>query len=273
MSSDASALDRAAQLLRLAGPEGPAPEVRADGAALRCPSSGRLVPVRDGIVDFLADGFRPTIGQRMLDTAGSAWLYDMIRPHLGRLIGMPSFASEVENVSSRLQLSRGDTVLDIACGQGNFTLELARVVGPGGLVIGLDISGAMLRRAVHHVEHSGLSNVVLVRADAMSLPFVDRGLSFVNCSGGLHQFPDLKRTLVEIARVSAPQARLTMSGFASRSRGAVVGFRRWAQRFDIDFVPMDELETQMQSAGYTEIGGDMPSRWVGYRWGTKSASP
>ena len=273
MSANASALDRAARLLRLSGSDGPALEVTADGAALRCPSSGSLVPVRDGVVDFLADRFRPTVGQRLLDTAGTAWLYDVIRPHLARVVGMPGFASEVENIESRLQLSRGDTVLDVACGQGNFTLELARIVGPGGLVIGLDISGAMLRRAVHHVERSGVGNVVLLRADAMSLPFVDRRLSLVNCSGGLHQFPDLGRTLVEIARVSAPGARLTMSGFASPTAGAVVGFRRWVQRFDMTFVPMDELEAQMQSAGYTEIGGDMSGRWVGYRWGTKSAGP
>ena len=265
-----SALRRAASLLRLSGSAGPPPEVAASGDALNCPASGRRAVVRDGIVDLLGAEFAPTFGQRLLDTASSAWLYDVIRPHLGPLTGMPSFASEVHNIRDRLGLEAGATVLDIACGQGNFTLELARSVGPEGLVIGPDIAGAMLRRAARHLRRSGLNNVVLLRADALDLPFADACLSHINCSGGLHQFPDLKRALAEMARTNEPGGRMTISGFASPTAESVVGFRRWVQVSDVSFVPMDELASAMRAAGYEQIGGDMPSRWVGYRWGTRS---
>ena len=121
-----SALRRAALLLRLSDSDGPPPDVAETGDTLVCPATGRTVVVCDGIVDLLGKEFAPSLGQRMLDTASSAWLYDWIRPHFGPLIGMPSFASEVQNVAERLGLERGATVLDIACGHGNFTLELAR---------------------------------------------------------------------------------------------------------------------------------------------------
>ena len=265
-----SALRRAALLLRLSDSDGPPPDVAETGDTLVCPATGRTVVVCDGIVDLLGKEFAPSLGQRMLDTASSAWLYDWIRPHFGPLIGMPSFASEVQNVAERLGLERGATVLDIACGHGNFTIELARIVGPGGLVIGLDIAGAMLKRAAHHLRRSGLENVVLLRGDALNLPFADACLSHTNCSGGLHQFPDVKRALDEMARTNKPCGRITISGFASTTRESVVGFRRWVQGTDVNFVPMDELESDMQSAGYERIGGDMSGRWVGYRWGTRS---
>ncbi len=264
-----SALRRAAPLLRLSGPAGPPPELAESGDELVCPATGRSVVVRDGIVDLLGAEFDPNIGQRMLDTGPSAWFYDLIRPRLGPLVGMPAFDSEVNNVVERLALEPGSTVLDIACGQGNFTLELARVVGPDGLVIGLDIAGAMLKRAAKHLRESGLSNVVLLRGDAQDLPFADACLAHINCSGGLHQFPDVKRALAEMARTNQPGGKMAISGFASPTRDSNVGFRRWVQGGDMNFVPMDELEADMQSAGYEQVGGDM-GRWVGYRCGTRS---
>ncbi len=86
-----SALRRAALLLRLSDSDGPPPDVAETGDTLVCPATGRTVVVCDGIVDLLGKEFAPSLGQRMLDTASSAWLYDLIRPHFGPLIGMPSF--------------------------------------------------------------------------------------------------------------------------------------------------------------------------------------
>ena len=110
---------------------------------------------------------------------------------------MPSFASEVENAVERLGLERGDSVLDVACGQGNFTLAFAERVGPDGLVVGLDIARAMLARAARHVRETGVRNVLLVRGDALALPIASGAFSRVACSGGLHQIPDLPRALAD----------------------------------------------------------------------------
>jgi len=65
-----------------------------------------------------------------------------------------------------LGLSPGDTVLDLGCGTGLNFGRLADAVGPGGTVIGLDRSPAMLRMARRRVDSNGWRTVRLVEADA-----------------------------------------------------------------------------------------------------------
>ena len=62
--------------------------------------------------------------------------------------------------------SAGEHVLDVGCGCGSTTLELARRVGPTGDVLGIDLSEPMLARARARADASGLTNVRFLRADA-----------------------------------------------------------------------------------------------------------
>lgn len=233
-------------------------------APLLRPPAGRPLALRDGILDLLADDFAPTPTQRMLDTRATAWLYDALRDRAARSIGMPSFAEEVEAVARRLELAPGDVVLDVACGQGNFTVELARRVGPEGLVVGLDISRAMLARAAARVRRAGLANVLLVRGDALALPFVDAAFARVDCAGGLHQMPDLDRALGELARVTAPGGRLAASTFA-QAGAAARGWRAWAaRRLALHFVPERRLADALARAGFAQVETRMAGPFFAY---------
>jgi SAM-dependent methyltransferase len=70
-----------------------------------------------------------------------------------------------------LRLAKGDRVVEIGCGTGrNFAL-LERAVGPGGAVIAVDVSEAMLARARNRAVRHGWSNVGLVQSDAASYEF------------------------------------------------------------------------------------------------------
>src|SRR5262249_43238290 len=124
------------------------------------------------------------------------------------------FDTEVQMIQRTLGLRSGDTVLDLACGHGNFTLEWSKLVGSSGLVIGLDISLPMLRRAAQRIAKSGINNVLLINGDALNLPFANACFSKLNCSGGFHKIPHLDRAIAELARVAAPGANLTASMFA-----------------------------------------------------------
>lgn len=265
-----SALQRAAPLLRLPGAPGTPPTVLGSGDGLRCTVTGREFRLRDGVLDLLDPGFRKTAAQKPLDVPVVAWGYDLVRARLAGLFGMPPFETEAADVARRLELQPGDTVLDVACGHGNFTLALARSVGPEGLVVGLDIAGAMLRRAARHLRESGLDNVLLIRGDALALPLADASFARVNCSGGLHSIPDLPRVAREFARVSTPGARLTGSGFAAAPHDRFARWKRASrERFEMHFVDMDWLDRELVRAGWAEVRHEMPSSWIGYIWARK----
>ena len=267
-------LERAAAYLRLPDSIDAPAELTEDGASLRCPRSGREFRLEGGVLDLLGEGFEKTPAQKPLDTAVISWAYDQLRGRLAWVFGLPPFEREVADVLERLDVKTGNVVLDVACGHGNFTVELARRVGPDGLVIGVDIAGAMLRRAAMHVRAEGLRNVLLVRGDAMRLPIADRCLEKINCSGGLHGIPDLRLALAEFARVSREGARLCASGFATATRDRLAGLKRRArERFDMHFVQMAWLRGELERAGYEDVETEMPSTWMGYCWARFAASP
>src|ERR1700759_4625930 len=77
--------------------------------------------------------------------------------------GYPQRAQRLRAVQA-LGLRPGDTVIDLACGTGlNFPL-LQQAVGPGGRIIGVDLTDAMLARAQDRIKAHGWSNVSLVQA-------------------------------------------------------------------------------------------------------------
>ena len=121
--------------------------------------------------------------------------------------GYPQRGQRLRTVQA-LRLRPGDTVVDMACGTGlNFSL-LQRAIGPGGRIIGVDLTDAMLARARERAETNGWSNVSLVQSDAAGFDFpakVDAILS----TYALSQVPEC--------------AKVIARGAAALSEG-----RRWA---------------------------------------------
>jgi SAM-dependent methyltransferase len=129
------------------------------------------------------------------------------RPALGRVVkGItgPGMAEEIRIARLLLGLGDGDTVLDLACGPGNFSREFAHAVGERGLVVGVDASPTMLERGAAELRDARTENVVLVRADANALPFRDHSFDRACCFAALHLFADPLAALDEIGRVLRP---------------------------------------------------------------------
>jgi demethylmenaquinone methyltransferase/2-methoxy-6-polyprenyl-1,4-benzoquinol methylase len=159
----------------------------------------------------------------------------------------------------------GDVVVDLACGHGNFTLEWARLAGPDGLVIGLDLSRSMLPRAAARVARARAANVLLIHGNAQQLPIASGAVRRVNCSGGFHAFPDLPRALREIARISTPGAVLTASMFAEDPHHQHPRLREWLRvKLGLHFVPLLWLGEQLEALGYTEYTWAAPKGGFGY---------
>ena len=89
-----------------------------------------------------------------------------------------------------------DEVLDIACGPGSLTLELAPYAAR---VTGLDITPAMLDQARAAQAQKGIDNVDWIEADGARLPFDDGAFTLVTCSAAFHHF---ERPSYEIDRMN-----------------------------------------------------------------------
>lgn len=106
-----------------------------------------------------------------------------------------------------LDIPPGGTALDVGSGPGNVTASLARAAAPDGLALGVDISEAMLARAVR--AESG-SHVGFIRADAQRLPFRDNTFDAVISLAVLQLIPNPAATLAEMARVLRPGGKLAI---------------------------------------------------------------
>lgn len=106
-----------------------------------------------------------------------------------------------------LNIPAGGVALDVGCGPGNVTAQLARAAGPEGLALGLDISEPMLARAV---DAQAGPNVGFLRADAQRLPLRNNTVDAVISLAVLQLIPDPAATLAEMARVLRPGGRLAV---------------------------------------------------------------
>jgi SAM-dependent methyltransferase len=110
-------------------------------------------------------------------------------------------------------IAAGDRVLDIACGTGVVTRDVAAVTGPESLPTGLDLSPGMLA-----VAHSLDTRIDWRLGDAGQLPFADGSFDRVVCQFGLMFFPDRVRALAEMRRVLRPEGRLALAVWAGLER-------------------------------------------------------
>lgn len=105
-------------------------------------------------------------------------------------------------------INQGDIVVDVGSGAGFDSLIAARLVGPTGHVIGIDMTSEMLERAQAGAESMGLANVEFRDGLADELPLPDDFADVIISNGVLNLTPDKNKTLKEWARVLKPGGRL-----------------------------------------------------------------
>ena len=105
-------------------------------------------------------------------------------------------------------IEAGQRVLDIGCGCGATTLEIARRVGPRGHVLGLDISAPMLDRARQRGEVLGFMQAAFVQADAQTHPFPPESFDLAFSRFGVMFFDDPTAAFANIRRALKPNGRL-----------------------------------------------------------------
>ncbi|WP_338834935.1 2-methoxy-6-polyprenyl-1,4-benzoquinol methylase, mitochondrial [Moorella humiferrea] len=127
---------------------------------------------------------------------------------------------EKEAVYAYLEPKKGEHILDVGCGTGNFSLELARL---GVEVTGIDISEPMLETARRKAAAAGLE-LEFLHADAMNLPFADNTFDKIVSVTALEFAPDLKAALAESYRVLKPGGRMVI--------GLIGGNSLWSRHYE-----------------------------------------
>ncbi|WP_405426676.1 class I SAM-dependent methyltransferase [Streptomyces erythrochromogenes] len=115
----------------------------------------------------------------------------------------PAFAAAV----TEFGLRPGNRVLDAGCGTGRALGALRAAVGPGGTVLGVDLTPQMLaaaRRAGRAAEGA------LLLADVARLPLRDEALDAVFAAGLVAHLPDPAANLRELSRVVRPGGRMAL---------------------------------------------------------------
>ena len=193
-----------------------------------------------GVIDLLDHSAAPeqpvtTKEQKLMESMVVARIYERLwRPAFVRLFAgsgagasVGGFAGEMFVHKHTLGLDeRQGPWLDLSCGTGLFVRAIA-AAAPGALVVGLDISRAMLEVAERRAK--GYSNVHLVRGDAHALPFADASFGGINNVGALHAYDDPEQVFREVWRVLKPggvyvgstfaEARSLMGKLAARAAG------------------------------------------------------
>jgi SAM-dependent methyltransferase len=117
----------------------------------------------------------------------------------------PDMVAQRQAILEMLGLSRGERVVDIGTGPGLLAEEMARRVGEGGAVLGVDSSDAMIEIAANRCRQ--LSQVRFEIADATSLPCEAATFDVAVSSQVLEYVPDVTVALDQLARVLRPGGR------------------------------------------------------------------
>lgn len=121
---------------------------------------------------------------------------------------LPGLRIAKAEAMARLELRPGQVVVDVGCGPGEDALEMARRVIPGGQVIGVDSSLAMLAEARRRAAQRGLT-VDFREGSAHRLPLPDRSADRCRADTLLQHVPDPDLVVAEMVRVVRPGGRVS----------------------------------------------------------------
>lgn len=142
----------------------------------------------------------------------TAAYYDPAAEHYERYI-VPYMTTFSRHMVEMAGLRPGERVLDVATGTGTAARLAAQAVGPGGAVVGIDLSQGQLVVAARVARTLGLPYLAFGRVDAEALAFRDSSFNAVLCAFGLNHLPERQQALAEMRRVLVPGGRLVVTAW------------------------------------------------------------
>lgn len=190
-------------------------------------------------------------------------------------VAIPEFRPFGRRLIELAGLRKGLWALDVATGPGEPALTIARRVGPRGLVLGVDFSPVMIRRARGRATGTGAGHAHFREMDAERLALNDMTFDRAFCRFGLMLMPDAGRALVEMRRVLVPGGRVAVAVWSSRSKVNTLDIvRHVLERYDAfhpppgapDFFRFGKagaIEQALRRAGFRSVRSErMTVEWV-----------
>lgn len=130
---------------------------------------------------------------------------------LERMYAAPEIVEQRVRTRAALAARPGETGLDVGCGPGLLACELAREVGPTGMITAFDTSPDMIEAARARAERDGIADrVAFTLGDAARLAFPTASFDFVVGVQVYLYVTQIERALTEAARVLRPAGRLVI---------------------------------------------------------------
>lgn len=185
------------------------------------------------------------------------------------------------------RIERGAQILDVGCGPGSITIDLARLVGPTGHVTGIDASAAVIEQARALATAQGVTNVTFEVGDAYAVDAVDGSFDVVHAHQVLQHLGRPIDALREWRRLTRGIVAARDVIYSSTAiypelpalvlwRDAIVALQR-ANGGEAD--AGSRLKAWALSAGFTRIETDVETwcfqsdaarRWWGEQWARRA---
>jgi SAM-dependent methyltransferase len=119
---------------------------------------------------------------------------------------LPEIVRQRQHTLNKLSVKLGEKILDVGCGVGFLSYEIALQTGDSGRVSGIDQNSEMIRHANKRCE--SLRNTEFSEANADNLPFPEESFDAVSCTQVLLYVNDVAQVLSGIRRVLKPAGRI-----------------------------------------------------------------
>jgi 2-polyprenyl-3-methyl-5-hydroxy-6-metoxy-1,4-benzoquinol methylase len=128
-----------------------------------------------------------------------SWLYCTFDNPLRRLIHKPDVLFDG-------LLHPGDTAIDLGCGRGYFSLAMARLVGPAGKIIAVDVLESILPKVRARARRKGLEDRIFLHLAGESGLGITERADFVLAFWMIHEVRERRKFLAEVAASLKPEA-------------------------------------------------------------------